>query len=52
MEPTDPGWGSVVSFDGEGRSRVLTSGAKTPEEFVSAVRKRQDEHRSGSAAFG
>ena len=38
VDRTDPGPGAVVTFDGNAKSVLLISDAKTPEEFVGAMR--------------
>ena len=38
VDRTDPGPGAVVTFDGNAKSVLLISDAKTPEEFVRAMR--------------
>jgi hypothetical protein len=35
----DPGRGAVVTFDSEGKTRVLVKGAETPSQFVEAIRE-------------
>src|SRR5262249_26386880 len=34
----DPGRGAVVTFDSEGKAKVLVKGAQTPSEFVEPIR--------------
>jgi hypothetical protein len=38
VDRSDPGPGAVVTFDGNGKSVLLISDAKTPEDFVGAIR--------------
>lgn len=40
LDLSDPGNGAVVSFDEEGRSVVLTSGAELPEDYLRPMRER------------
>jgi hypothetical protein len=37
LVPTDPGSGAVITFDTSGKSVVLTTGAKEPEDYVRAI---------------
>src|SRR5262249_9966945 len=34
-----PGRGAVVTFDSDGKAKVLVKGAETPQEFVEPIRK-------------
>jgi hypothetical protein len=34
----DPGRGAVVTFDSEGKTKVLVKGAQKPTEFVEPIR--------------
>jgi len=38
VDRSDPGPGAVVTFDSNGKSILLISDAKTPEDFVGAIR--------------
>ncbi len=37
LDPTNPGPGAVVTFDRNGKSMLLITNAKTPEDFVEAM---------------
>ena len=39
LPPTDPGPGAVLGFTTAGRAMVLSSAARTPEQYVSAIRQ-------------